>query len=122
MENQAKQAECEYICPKCDKRTEHFFLAEKGEYNEIYTVECMACGATHDTDRKSWINRCSFTMDLHKKASVEKFPKYDVYTGEVVHSREHRDMVQKQKGFHDYDKVMRDRERGNPHPLDRCYK
>lgn len=89
--------------PKCaEKETvPHTWFGEKGEYNEIYILQCEGCDSKTEMPRKQWLFETAFkNAEGRKKAYLDKWPRVDPYTGEVVKSREHQEETLKRYGYH----------------------
>ena len=101
-----------YRCPeKCsDEPTEHTFLEEHGDYNEFYKIQCAKCQTTHTVHRHEWLSFQVKNDVKPRKAYLTKYPYVEPHSGEVVHSKEHREETMKRMGFH-----------AAPHGIDRNY-
>ncbi len=90
------------LCTCSPEQTQHTFVRELGEYNEIYEVKCAACGLVRQVPRKEFLFAENIKDWVPSNARVywTKFPYVEPHTGEVVHSKEHRAEVIKRMGFH----------------------
>jgi hypothetical protein len=96
----ATRAENVLDCPHCRQKTGHAFVAEKGEYNEIYEVLCVGCSVQYEIPRKAWLNARVFEDTRSSRAYLTKFPYVEPHTGEVVNSPEDVVRVTKAYGLH----------------------
>lgn len=92
-----------FSCPnKCaEGKTEHTFLKEQGEYNEIYLVRCDNCKAEHTTPRKVWLFYEAGFDDPQagKQAYLTKYPRLEACSGSWVKSKDHEREVLRRKGY-----------------------
>jgi hypothetical protein len=100
-------------CEKCDTKTGHKFLKEKGDYNEIYEVACVNCNIKQDVLRKKWLLETTF-MDAFgsRKAHLTKYPRIEACSGEIVKSKQHEHELMRHKGYKTHEEVLRNKERG----------
>lgn len=94
-----------FQCPKrcTNELTEHEFIAEHGEYNEIYEVQCTICGHAHKVHRHAWLSHQLRNEIRPSRAYLTHFPYIEPQTGVLVHSKEHRDEVWKSRGLKVWD-------------------
>jgi hypothetical protein len=78
-----------FPCAECKEVTEHEFLQEKGEYNEIYSTRCKVCGGAHDVSRHDWLSFQLRNEVRASKAYLTKYPRIEPHSGLTVKSREH---------------------------------
>ncbi len=90
------------FCPKCEKTTQHSFVTEKGEYNEIYEIRCAECHSARDVDRKIWLSGAAGFNGSGRsgKSYLTKYPRIEPQTGQVVKSREHMYETARAMGCH----------------------
>lgn len=100
---------CEKACSEGGV-TDHEFIAEHGDYNEIYEIKCKNCNHQYKVGRHSWLSSQIKNQTSSRKAYLTKWPYFEPHTGVLVHSKEHRDHVVKEMGFH-----------AAPHGIDRNY-
>lgn len=79
----------QFPCETCNAVTEHKFLEELGEYNEIYRVRCERCKTTHDIHRHQWLSFQNKNDIRPSKAYLTKYPRIEPHSGLTVKSKEH---------------------------------
>lgn len=103
------RAENVLTCQHCQKRAGHAFLAERGDYNELYEVLCVECGSQYEIPRKAWLNAQFLEAAGPKRAYLTKYPYVEPHTGEVVNSAEDVVRVTKAYGLHAADHGINER-------------
>ena len=86
-----------------EEKTEHEFISEHGDYNEIYEIRCMVCNHLHKVNRHAWLQSEHIFADEKKsrKAGLTRYPYIEPHSGEIVTSKEHREETMKRLGFHE---------------------
>lgn len=102
-------------------------LTKENEASQIlHEISCANCGQKSEIPKGDWdaIANNELRLAQRRKSSLTKFPYFEPHTGILVKSKEHRDEVIKNAGFHKAehgindaysdefaDKLKRDRER-----------
>lgn len=97
MDNQKHK--CEKACSEAP--TEHKFIADHGEYNDIAEIECLNCHYHQKIPRSEWLSKQVIDWVRPSKAHLTQYPRIEPHTGEVVKSREHEREVMRAMGLHE---------------------
>lgn len=92
-----------YTCEKSCKEglTDHEFVAEHGNYNEIYEIKCLNCQNHQKVNRHLWLSTQLKNDIRPSKAYLTVYPRIEPHSGEYVLSKEHEKETIRRKGFHE---------------------
>jgi hypothetical protein len=90
---------CEKACSE-EGITDHEFIAEHGDYNEIYEIKCLKCNHQYKVGRHSWLSSQIINEVKPRRAYLTKWPHIEPHSGEMVHSKEHEKELLTRLGYH----------------------